>query len=84
MGHPKGICSASLQPKNITYCYALTPVNGHKNPETMSIEARIASTEPRNITLIMFYAQKFHGHDFSNFGPKNVTSGNNQTRKYWT
>ena len=48
----------SLLPKNITYFYALTTVNEHKNPVTMPIEARIASTEPRDISLTMLYATK--------------------------
>ena len=51
---PKNISSASQKPKNITYFYALTPANEHKHPKTMQIEARIASTQPRSISLIMF------------------------------
>ena len=56
---PKNISSASLQHKNITYFYALTPVNEFRNQEeTKPVEARIASTKPRNTSLTLFYAQK--------------------------
>ena len=71
----QNVSSASLQPKNFTYFYALTPVNEHENPETMPFEARIASTEPRNISLTIFHVQKTSClcYDFRYFGPKNIT-----------
>ena len=56
---PKNISAGSLLPKNITYFYALTPVNEHKNPETMPTEARIAFTEPKNISSTMFMPKKY-------------------------
>ena len=36
-----------------------------KYPETMQIEMRIASGEPRNISLTIFDAKKYHEHNFS-------------------
>ena len=52
------------------------PVNEHENPETIQIEACIASTERRFISLNMFYTQKHHGHNFSQFRSNNITFGN--------
>ena len=36
-----------------------------KYPETMPIEVRIASTEPKNISSTMFGVKKYHEHGFS-------------------
>ena len=36
-----------------------------KYPQTMQIEVRIASIEPRNINITMFGIKKYHEHSFS-------------------
>ena len=75
----------SLLPKNITYFYALTTVNEHKNPVTMPIEARIASTRTQRYQFdYALCHKKHHGYDFSYFGFKNITFGIIQTKKYQT
>ena len=66
----------SLQPISISEFYSKMSVNKHKYPETMQIEARIASTEPRNVSLLRFMPKIYHGHNFSKFGPKNINFGN--------
>ena len=62
---PKKITSASLQPKNISsfYIYINLYMN-IKYPQTMQIEVRIASIEPRNINITMFGINKYHEHSF--------------------
>ena len=54
----QNISLASLNPKISANFKTLTPVNKHKSPRAMQIEARIAATEPRNISWTMFYAQR--------------------------
>ena len=81
---PKNISPASLLPKNITYFYALTPVNEHKNPETMPIEGGLPLQNPEISFRLCYMPKKYHGYDFSYFGPKNITFGNIQTQKYRT
>ena len=36
----------------------------------MQIEVRISSKEPRNISITILDAKKYHGHNLSIFGPK--------------
>ena len=56
---PKNITSASLQPKSVSllilrYLYL---VNDCKSYETVQSEARVASSEPKNIRLTIFLPQ---------------------------
>ena len=54
----ENISSVHRNPKISANLKTLTTVNKHKSPETMHTEARIASTEPRNICLTLFYAYR--------------------------
>ena len=50
----------------------------------MHIEVSFASKEPKNISITIFDANKYHGQNFSLFGPKNITFSNILTQKYRT
>ena len=85
---PKNITSASMQPKNISLFYIYIYINLYMNikyPQTMQIEVRISSIEPRNINIKMFGVSKNVINIVSVFfGPKNITFGNILTQKYRT
>ena len=64
--NPKISLQIHYNPKNISSFFI--PRNLCKNkkyPETMQIEVRIASIEPRNISITMFGVKKYHEHGFS-------------------
>ena len=48
--------------------------------ETMQIEVRIASSEPRNISIMMFGVKNIMNMVSVLFGPKNIAFGNNLTK----
>ena len=64
-GNPKISLQIYCNPKISAHFIHINLYMNIKYPQTMQIEVRIASIEPRNIIITMFGIKKYHEHSFS-------------------
>ena len=64
-GNPKISLQLQRYPKISAHFIYINLYMNIKYPQTMQIEVRIASIEPRNINITMFGIKKYHEHSFS-------------------
>ena len=63
--NPKISLQVQYNPKISAHFIYINLYMNIKYPQTMQIEVRIASIEPRNINITMFGIKKYHEHSFS-------------------
>ena len=73
-----------MQPKNISSFYIYKPVHEYKISLNNANRFQDCLHRTQKYQYNDVWYKKYHEHSLSFFGPKNITSGNILTQKYWT